>query len=40
MSRPSPTAGPSRSGWVSVAHSDEEADRYVDLFEEFVTEVT
>jgi glutamate-1-semialdehyde 2,1-aminomutase len=33
------------SGWwlgptVSVAHSDEDVDRYVDLFEEFLTEVT
>jgi glutamate-1-semialdehyde aminotransferase len=32
------------SGWwlgptVSVAHSDEDVDRYVDLFEEFLTEV-
>jgi glutamate-1-semialdehyde 2,1-aminomutase len=33
------------SGWwlgptVSVAHGDEDVDRYVDLFEEFLTEVT
>jgi glutamate-1-semialdehyde 2,1-aminomutase len=33
------------SGWwlgptVSVAHSGEDVDRYVDLFEEFLTEVT